>query len=63
MVPMCTNDVEDTSWIEAKPADAEFIVRAVNHHDDLVAALGRLVEGDDEDAFNAARELLAKVKR
>lgn len=50
-------------------ADAALIVRAVNAHADLVAALRRMVDWNDndqgsgklEDAINAARAALAKA--
>jgi hypothetical protein len=51
-------------------ADAELIVLAVNHHDELVSALCRLVESLGSDflaervpfSYEAARAVLAKVK-
>ena len=45
--------------------NAEFIVRAVNHHDDLVAMLERFIRNDFAESrisLNEARALLAKVK-
>jgi hypothetical protein len=57
--------------LAAGKTNAEFIVRAVNHHDELVSALEKLCDaisrqGEDSDEFcfsyNAARGLISKVR-
>ena len=62
---------DDPPWDERRKANAEFIVRAVNSHDDLVAALEDLIlatrlaeigAGDIPMAREAAERALRKAR-
>lgn len=52
------------AYAAQSPEHARLIVRAVNCHDDLVAALERLcnAQGPDSDGWIQARAALTKVK-